>query len=182
MSNETDRSTSQTEPRPELVPPATPNLPAVTPTAPRARDRFWLRRRPVLLLVLLATTAGSYAWFHAKPGLPPGIVASNGRLEADQIDIATKFAGRVAQLSVDEGDMVRAGQVVATMDTRDLAASLKKAQSLASQAQQVLSEAQANVAQQQTQVTLAKQELDRTAALVPRGFATVELLDQRRQQ
>ena len=120
--------------------------------------------------------------FHAKPALPPGIVAANGRLEADQIDIATKFAGRVAQLFVDEGHMVKAGQIVATMDTRDLAAALKKAQSLADQAQQVLSEAQANVAQQQTQVTLAKQELDRTAALAPRGFATVELLDQRRQK
>ena len=36
--------------------------------------------------------------------------------------------------------------------------------------------------QQQTQVKLAQQELDRTNALVPKGFATVELLDQRRQQ
>jgi len=76
-------------------------------------------------------------------------------------------AGRVAQLFVDEGDMVKAAQIVATMDTRDLAASLKKAQSLASQAQQVLGEAQANLAQLQTQVTLARQELDRTTALVP---------------
>jgi HlyD family secretion protein len=157
-------------------------LPAVVPVAAaRRRDPSWLRR-VLLLLVLLAAAAGGYAWFHAKPALPRGIVAPNGRLEADQIDIATKFAGRVAQLFVDEGDMVKADQVVATMDTRDLAASLKKAQSLANQAQQVLGEAQANVAQQQTQVTFAKQELDRTAALVPRGVATLELLDQRRQQ
>jgi HlyD family secretion protein len=31
-------------------------------------------------------------------------------------------------------------------------------------------------------VTLTKQEFDRTSALVPKGYATVELLDQRRQQ
>ena len=49
-----------------------------------------------------------------------------GRLEADPIDIATKFAGRIFQLKVDEGDMVSAGQVVAVMDTRDLAASLAR--------------------------------------------------------
>ena len=51
-----------------------------------------------------------------------------------------------------------------------------------SQAQRTLDEAKANLAQQQTQVTLAQQQLDRTSALVPKGFATVELLDQRRQQ
>ncbi|MGZ5148307.1 MAG: HlyD family secretion protein, partial [Burkholderiales bacterium] len=43
-------------------------------------------------------------------------------------------------------------------------------------------EARANVAQQQSQLTLAQQQLDRTQALVPRGYATEELLDQRRQQ
>ena len=114
--------------------------------------------------------------------LPPGIAYGNGRLEADAIDIDTKFAGRIAKLFVDEGDIVRAGQVVAMMDTRDLEASLKKSQALVSQAERTLEEARANLAVQQTQVTLAHQELDRTSALVPKGFATIETLDQRRQQ
>ena len=114
--------------------------------------------------------------------LPPGIAYGNGRLEADAIDIDTKFAGRIAKLFVDEGDIVRAGQVVAMMDTRDLEASLKKSQALVSQAERALEEARANLAVQQTQVTLAHQELDRTSALVPKGFATIETLDQRRQQ
>jgi len=68
------------------------------------------------------------------------------------------------------------------MDTRDLEASLKKSEALVNQAQRVLDEAKANLVQQQTQLKLAQQELDRTTALVPKGFATVELLDQRRQQ
>ena len=63
------------------------------------------------------------------------------------------------------------------MDTRDLEASLKKSQALVSQAGRVLEEARANLAVQQTQVTLAHQELDRTGALVPKGFATIETLD-----
>ena len=67
--------------------------------------------------------------------LPPGIAYGNGRLEADAIDIDTKFAGRIAKLFVDEGDIVRAGQVVAMMDTRDLEASLKKSHALVSQAE-----------------------------------------------
>jgi HlyD family secretion protein len=78
--------------------------------------------------------------------------------------------------------MVAAGQVVAMMDTCDIQASLKKSEALVNQAQRALDEAKANLATQQTQVTLAQQELDRASALVPKGYATVELLDQRRQQ
>ena len=44
------------------------------------------------------------------PPLPPGIVLGNGRLEADEIDIDTKFAGRIAKLLADEGDMVKAAK------------------------------------------------------------------------
>jgi len=138
----------------------------------------------IALLLMIGAGAGiGWLWWQQHQSrLPPGIAYGNGRLESDEIDIDTKFAGRIAKLFVDEGDMVAADQVVAMMDTRDLQASLKKSEALASQAQRALDEAKANLVQQQTQVTLAQQELDRTSALVPKGFATVELLDQRRQQ
>src|SRR3974377_1848772 len=82
----------------------------------------------------------------------------------------------------DQGDLVKAGQVVALMDTRDLQASLKRSQAQAEQAQRAVDEANANLAQQQTQVTLAQQEFDRAAYLVQKGFQTKEILDQRQQQ
>jgi len=81
----------------------------------------------------------------------------------------------------DEGDMVKIGQVVARMDTRDIEASLAKSQAQVQGAQRSLDETRANVEMQTTQVTLAQQEFDRTNTLVARGFATNELLDQRRQ-
>ena len=159
-------------------------LPAVIehpPPRPRRRRRL----RVLFFAMLMIGTGAGIGWFwwqHHQLQLPPGIVWGNGRLEADQIDIDTKFAGRIAKLFVDEGDVVRAGQVVAIMDTRDLEASLKKSQALVSQAERAFDEAKANLVQQQTQVKLAQQELDRTSSLVPKGFATVELLDQRHQQ
>jgi HlyD family secretion protein len=136
-----------------------------------------------MLLTIGAVGGIGWVWWQQhQMRLPPGIASGNGRLEADEIDIDTKFAGRIATLFADEGDMMRAGQVVALMDTRDLEASLKKAQARVRQAQQALDEAKANLARQQTQVKLAQQELDRTSALAPKGFASFELLDQRRQQ
>jgi HlyD family secretion protein len=169
----------------ELSPaPQEPRLPAVVEhgSLPVRRRRPRLAVLTALLLIGAAAGIGWFWWQHHQMQLPPGIASGNGRLESDEIDIDTKFAGRIAKLFVDEGDMVAAGQVVAMMDTRDLQASLKKAEALVNQAQRALDEAKANLAQQQTQLTLAQQELDRTSALVPKGFATVELLDQRRQQ
>ncbi len=106
---------------------------------------------------------------------------SNGRLEADEIDIATKFPGRISKLLADEGDLVKAGQVVAVMDTQDLQASLGKAAAVVLQSARALEAARANLVQQQTEVLLARQQLERTRFLVPKGFATKEVLDQRQQ-
>jgi HlyD family secretion protein len=81
----------------------------------------------------------------------------------------------------DEGDMVKAGQIVARMDTQDLAASLKKSEAQVLQAQKAVDEANANVAQQTSQQLLAKQELDRATDLVQQGAETKEVLDQRQE-
>ena len=86
--------------------------------------------------------------FDPANGGSVGIAFGNGRIEAQEIDIDTKFAGRISEILADAGDMVKAGQVVARMDTRDLSASLKKSQAAVSQAQKAIDEANANVVQQ----------------------------------
>lgn len=148
--------------------------------APARRRRRWLWL--VLGLVLAAGAGGGYYWWSLQQfHLPPGFAFGNGRLEADPIDIDTKFAGRVAQIMVDEGDRVTIGQIVARMDTRDMEATRDSYIAQKKQAEHALEEARALQTQQQTQVVLAQQEIDRTNALVAKGFATLELLDQRRQ-
>ena len=60
---------------------------------------------------------GAWVWHERhSASLPGSIVVSHGRLEAVQVEVATKFAGRIAAIRVDEGDRVRVGQVVARMD------------------------------------------------------------------
>jgi HlyD family secretion protein len=142
----------------------------------RLRWSIWL-----LAIVLAAGGAGFYGWKHSQSQLPAGISFGNGRLEADEIDIDTKFPGRIAELRAEIGDMVSAGQVVARMDTRDLQESLSKSQAQVSQAQRAIEEAKASLEQQRTQQTLAAQELERTEGLLKQGFATRELFDQRKQ-
>ena len=45
--------------------------------------------------------------------LPGGIVRSNGRIEATQVDLSSKYAGRLAEVAVEEGSTVTQGQVIA---------------------------------------------------------------------
>ena len=114
--------------RAEIIgPSASVRLPAVVPPMPNGpAPRRWFRRAVLPLVLLIAAAAAGYWWLHSGSGLPPGIAWGNGRLEADEIDIDTKFAGRISTLFADEGDLVKAGQVVAVMDTRDLAGLAQK--------------------------------------------------------
>ena len=158
-------------------------LPVPQPSIVRVpRSRWWVRIALAILLFVGGAGGGYYWWQHLHSQMPPGIVYGNGRLEADEINIDTKYAGRIAELFADEGYVVKAGQVVARMDTQDLAASLKKAQSQVNQARRAVEEAEANVAQQKAQLLLAQQEFDRASTLVQKGFQTREVLDQRQQQ
>ncbi len=152
------------------------------PTKEIAVRRF-LRWRPILAGVVAVAVAigAAYWWTHRIPPLPTAIVLGNGRIEADPIDIATKFAGRILELRVDEGARVGGGQVVAVMDTRDLNASLKKSEALAEQAKKEINEANALLNQQHSQVVLAQQEMERAASLLKSGWVTKELFDQRQE-
>jgi HlyD family secretion protein len=143
--------------------------------------RRWLRLAAVLAVVIGGAGGGAYWWLHSQPQLPLGIAFGNGRIEAQEIDIDTKFPGRISEILADAGDMVKAGQVVARMDTRDLAASLKKSQAAVSQAQKAIDEADANVVQQTSLVLLGQQEFDRASTLLQKGAQTKEVVDQRRE-
>ena len=164
------------------LPPAA-QLPAVLPPEHGPRSRHRLRRGWLLLVLLPAAAAVGYWWFFSQPALPPGIAWSNGRLEADEIDIDTKFAGRIAKLFVDEGDMVSGGpgrRDDGHAGSRGLAEKIAGARRPgATRARRGQGKSRRS---SRPRLRFAKQELDRTAVLVPKGFATVEQLDQRRQQ
>jgi HlyD family secretion protein len=81
----------------------------------------------VLALVILAG-AGFYAWQTlGRDNLLSGIASGNGRIEAVEIDIASKTPGRIQDILVREGDFVRTGQDLARMDTTQLQAQLRQA-------------------------------------------------------
>src|SRR5579872_6490871 len=74
-------------------------------TPPKSRALQALRKGLLLAAVLVVGIAGYFAWKWFQPAkLPAGFVSSNGRIEATEIDIATKLAERIKDELVDEGD------------------------------------------------------------------------------
>ena len=139
-------------------------------------------RRPGIKWIVLATTvmaaAAGLAWWHIKPApLPPGLAVANGRIEATQIDIASKLPGRVQDVLVIEGDFVEQGQVVATMDTQALQAELHQAEAQITQARNAVATASAVVAQRQSELAYAQSTLKRSEDLVAKGFVSPQKLD-----
>ena len=133
----------------------------------------------VLVAVGAAAGGGGYWWLQQQNRLPDDIATGNGRIEAEEVHVAAKYAGRVSEVLVDEGGMVEAGQILARMDTAELEASFAKARADVARAQESVAEAKAQIAQRQSELKLARQELGRSSFLVQKGHASEELLDQR---
>jgi HlyD family secretion protein len=96
--------------------------------------------------------AALLAWqFLQGKGDSPGITGANGRIEATEIDVAAKYAGRIKAIAVDEGDFVTAGQVVAQMDTEVLQAQLREAGAQVQKAQSAIATARSTLSQRQSE-------------------------------
>lgn len=136
---------------------------------------------PIMLaLLLLAAGYGLYSWMQTqRETLPEGIVRGNGRIEADQAGVAPKYAGRVEDILVAEGDMVAVGQLLARMDTDELDAALDRAEAEVLLARETLREAEATVVQRQSELRLAEHELRRAVTLVEKGHISQSVYEQR---
>lgn len=140
--------------------------------------------------ILVAVAA--IAWWMLRPaGIPEGFAASNGRIEATEVDIATKIAGRIDTILVSEGQFVRQGEVLAKMDTRVLQeqrleaiAQIKEAESAVAAARALLEQRQSEMRAAQSVVKQREAELDsvskrhvRSRSLSQRGAVSVQQLD-----
>jgi HlyD family secretion protein len=144
----------------------------------------------VAVLAVAAAVLMTWApW--ANEAVGEGFVSGNGRIEATEIAIATKTGGRVAEIRVNEGDFVQAGQVLARMELDSLRAQREEAVARLQQAQEAVANARAAVAlresdhasalavvaQRESELDAAQRRLPRSEKLAQDGFYSSQVLD-----
>lgn len=145
---------------------------------------FWKRRRKWIIVggaaFAIVAFMGVRAILKRRGALPEGIVAGNGRIEGKLVDVSAKEPLRVKQVLVEEGAMVKPGQVVARLDTTTLEAELAEATAAIDAAQERLAFSKASIVKQRSEIKLAEVEVTRSERLVAQGAGSQRELDVRR--
>ena len=96
---------------------------------------------PLAAIVITATAAGG--WFHYHDNRPETELTLQGNVDIRQVDLAFNASGRIAKILVREGDSVKAGQLLASLDTERLQLSLTQLEAQTSAQRDVLARYQA---------------------------------------
>ncbi|MGB8261607.1 MAG: efflux RND transporter periplasmic adaptor subunit [Terracidiphilus sp.] len=108
------------------------------------------RNRVFLILALL--TIGSLIWYLVTVR-PTGDLQLIGTVDANEVVVSAKIPGRIQMLAVDEGQDVKAGQLIAVIESNDLQAVEKATEATATGQQQHLGETQETERQTRGEVT-----------------------------
>jgi HlyD family secretion protein len=155
----------------------------------------------VILIVLVVGGVLAYKyWMSTQSALPAGIVSGNGRIEAKLTDASAKEPLRVKEVLVDEGDLVKPGQVLVRLDTVTIEAEMAKNEAAVATAREefvaakgAIATANADIAaanaditaanaateQQQSEIQLAQIEADRQRRMLAENATSQGLFDVR---
>lgn len=165
----------------------------------RSEARMNARNRVFLILGLL--TLGSLIWYFVTVR-PTGDLQLIGTVDANEVVVSAKIPGRIQTLTVDEGQDVKAGQLIAVIESEDLQAARKAAEATAASqrwklgetvetelqtrgetgsatvnAEAMLKAAQATLAQAQANYEHQKADTTRIVALAQQGIMSAQAKD-----
>jgi HlyD family secretion protein len=98
---------------------------------------MWGKKTLLILLPAVAVAVVvAYIYVQMRSGHEPNVIRVSGNIEITDAEVSFKIAGRVEARLLTEGETVRAGQLVARLDSTDLAqeVALRKAEVQAAQA------------------------------------------------
>ncbi len=113
-----------------------------------------MNARNRVFLILGVLLVGSLVWY-LLTAKPPSDLKLIGTVDANEVMVSAKIPGRVETLAVDEGQQVQAGQLVAVIESDDLAAAHAAAQATVNSSRWKLNETVATQRQNAGEVSNA---------------------------
>lgn len=144
--------------------------------------------RIILLLLVVAAIGGGVWWYLHRPSANDALTLY-GNVDLRQASLAFNGSERIAQVLVEEGDVVKKGQILARLDTSRLAPQVREADAtVASQRAMVLklrngsrpeeiAQARANLASAKADAANANIQYERRAALTVNSTISKQELD-----
>lgn len=126
----------------------------------------------ISIIILAIVGGGLYYLTYERTSAGNSIFVS-GNIEATTVDVAFKIAGKIEKLLVAEGDFVKEGQLIATLEHQDLLAQKAKLAAALEAAQSRLPVLQKNIAFQEQ---ANQQEIAQAAAGVEAARSRLQLL------
>lgn len=118
----------------------------------------------IIAILVIAIAAGFFIWWFLirQPPIPRSIIVLSGRIEGDDSTVATKVSGRIREIRVREGDIVKAGDVIALLDEEQAAARVEQARSASQEAETRVTRSQQQIAIFQEQLKQANITVDQS--------------------
>jgi HlyD family secretion protein len=109
-------------------------------------------KKLILPLVLVVLAVGGYLFYRNYTAAPSNVISVSGNIELEQVNIGFKTSGKVIERTVNEGDNVTKGEVIARLDRDQLVR--QREREMAS-----LQEAEANLAETKTGVAMSTESV-----------------------
>lgn len=132
--------------------------------------------RGIVIVALIGIVAAGYLWWQHRPATASVYIA-NGRLEATEVQLASRLAGRLEELLVQEGDEVSTGDVVARLESAPLEAEMSRIMADIQLAQEQLVLATARKAEADSECDFARSHLKRLESLSKDRYVSEDQLD-----
>ncbi len=123
-------------------------------------------KKIIPILILLAAGAAA-AYYFRSAQVDPNRIHLSGNLEMTQVDIAFKLAGKISELLVREGDLVKAGQIIARLDRDTMTLQRQREES-------EVAAAQSGIAQMSTAIVFQQEVLIRETQVRKSEIAAAE--------
>ncbi len=125
------------------------------------------KRKVIIPVAILAVVLGIWVWRTMRSDNDPNLVRLSGNIELTEVDLSFKLPGRLVELSVDEGDVVKAGELIARLDRDELSHQITRERAGITSAESTLQQLRTGIAYQEATIRddIALKRADLAAAI-----------------